>query len=79
MNRVKPRKIMIKNIWCNIKTAKFYLTFINWLFRYTNSENTDNLTTILSYCYKFFKRKWWNYLLNLIRKHVFNVLLRYGI
>ncbi len=26
-NRVKPRKIMIKNIWCNIKTAKFYLTY----------------------------------------------------
>ncbi len=50
MNRVKPRKITIKNIWCNKGMAKFSTHTLLWLFIYNYYRNIDNnvKTTVLS-------------------------------
>jgi len=42
MNRVKPRKIIIKNIWCNKGIAKFSMYTLLLLFRYNYYGNIDN-------------------------------------
>ncbi len=42
MNRVKPRKITIKNIWCNKGMAKFSTHTLLWLFIYNYYGNIDN-------------------------------------
>jgi hypothetical protein len=42
MIRVKPRKIIIKNIWLNMGMAKFSTTQYFWPISYNYYRNIDN-------------------------------------